>query len=77
MSREWNGSFEDSKEANRDLEDIFLDTLNGNEIGRAEDDGGLIKTNSDGSWELFGPSDGSRGHYHLGRDADGNFYGHG
>ncbi|MDO4527047.1 MAG: hypothetical protein Q4B87_03085 [Candidatus Saccharibacteria bacterium] len=75
-SREWDGSYEKSREANRDFDDIFLDALYGNEIGKG-DDGGLIKANADGSWEMFGPSDGPNGHYHLGRDSDGNYYGHG
>ena len=50
--------------------------MDGNEIGKGGD-GGLIKANADGSWEMFGPSDGPKGHYHLGKDADGNYYGHG
>lgn len=75
-SREWDGTYENSREANRDFDDIFLDALHGNEIGKG-DDGGLIKANADGSWEMFGPSDGPNGHYHLGRDKDGNYYGHG
>jgi hypothetical protein len=75
-SREWDGSFETSREANRDIEDILLDTMDGNEIGKGAD-GGLIKANADGSWEMFGPSDGPNGHYHLGKDSDGNYYGHG
>jgi hypothetical protein len=74
--RSWDGSFEDSKEANRDIEDLILDVMDGNEIGEGSD-GGLIKANADGSWEMFGPSDGPKGHYHLGKDADGNYYGHG
>lgn len=76
-SREWDGTFESSREANRDLEDILLDTMGGNEIGKASDDGGLIKSNADGSWDMFGPSDGPNGHYHIGKDSDGNYYGHG
>lgn len=75
-NREWDGTFESSKEANRDIEDILLDAIDGKEIGKG-DDGGLIKTNSDGSWEMFGPSDGPKGHYHGGKDSDGNVYGHG
>ncbi len=76
-SRGWNGSFEDSKEANRDIEDILLDVMSGNEIGKASDDGGLIKANADGSFEMFGPSNGPKGHYHIGKDSNGNYYGHG
>ena len=72
MGRDWNGSFEDSKEANREIEDQLLDIMDGNEIGEG-DDGGLIKANADGSWEMFGPSDGPKGHYHLGKDADGHY----
>ncbi len=75
-NREWNGSFESSREANREIEDLLLDTMEGKEIGRG-DDGGLIKSNPDGSWEMFGPSDGPNGHYHIGRDSDGNYFGHG
>ena len=75
-NREWNGSFEDSKEANRSIEDLILDTMDGKEIGKAED-GGLIKSNADGSFEMFGPSDGPKGHYHIGKDSDGNTFGHG
>ena len=75
-NRSWDGTFDSSREANRDIEDLILDTMDGNEIGRG-DDGGLIKANSDGSWEMFGPSDGPKSHYHLGRDSDGNYYGHG
>lgn len=75
-SREWNGSFEDSKEANRDIEDILLDAMDGNEIARG-DDGGLLKSNSDGTTEAFGPSNGPKGHYHIIEDADGTIHGHG
>lgn len=75
-SRNWDGSFETSKEANRDLEDIFLDAMDGNYIGKG-DDGGLIKSYADGSWEIFGPSDGPNGHYHGGKNADGTTFGHG
>lgn len=75
-SRSWDGSFEDSKEANRDIEEILLDTMAGNEIGKG-DDGGLIKANADGSFEMFGPSNGPKNHYHIGRDSNGNYYGHG
>ena len=76
-NRDWDGTFESSKEANRDIEDLLLDTMEGKEIGKASDDGGLIKSNSDGSWEMFGPSNGPKGHYHIGKDSDGNYYGHG
>ena len=75
-SREWDGSFENSKEANRDIEDILLDVMDGNCIGKG-DDGGLIKTYADGSWEMFGPSDGPSGHYHGGKDSSGRVFGHG
>ena len=37
----------------------------------------MIKANADGSFDIFGPSDGPSGHYHLGRDKDGNYFGHG
>ena len=76
-NREWDGTFESSKEANRDIKDLLLDTMEGKEIGEASDDKGLIKSNPDGSWEMFGPSDGPKGHYHIGKDSDGNYYGHG
>lgn len=76
-NRSWDGTFETSKEANRDIEDILLDMMDGNEIGKASDDGGLIKSYADGSWEMFGPSNGPKDHYHFGRDADGNYFGHG
>ena len=75
-SREWDGSFETSKEANRSIEDLILDTMDGNEIGKG-DDGGLIKANADGSFDMFGPSNGPKGHYHIGKDKEGNYYGHG
>lgn len=76
-SRKWDGTFETSREANRDIEDIMLSAMSGDEIGKASDDGGLIKANADGSWEVFGPSDGSKGHYHLGVDANGKPFSHG
>ena len=50
--------------------------MDGNEIGKGSD-GGLIKANADGSWEMFGPSDGPNNHYHLGKDSNGRYYGHG
>ena len=76
-SRNWNGTHEDSIEANRDIDKILLDEMSGNEIGKASDDGGLIKANADGSWDMFGPSDGPKGHYHLGVDANGKPFSHG
>ncbi len=76
-NRDWDGTFESSREANRDIGDTLLDIMDGNEIGRASDDGGLIKSNADGSWDMFGPSDGPKGHYHIGMDADGKPFGHG
>lgn len=76
-NRDWDGTFESSKEANRSIEDLLLDTMDGNIIGKASDDGGLVKSYADGSWEMMGPSDGPKNHYHLGRDKDGNYYGHG
>ena len=76
-SREWDGTYDSSKEADRSIEDLLLDTMSGNEIGKASDDGGLIKSNADGSWDMFGPSDGPKGHYHIGKDSDGNYFGHG
>lgn len=75
-NRSWDGTFDSSREANRDIGDILLDTMDGNEIGRG-DDGGLIKSNRDGSFDIFGPSDSSKEHYHLGKDKDGNYFGHG
>ena len=75
-NRDWDGTFENSKEANRSIEEILLDMMEGNEIGKS-DDGGLIKANADGSYEMFGPSDGPKGHYHIGKDSNGNYYGHG
>ena len=33
-SRSWDGTFDSSREANRDIEDLILDTMDGNEIGR-------------------------------------------
>ena len=33
-NREWDGTFESSKEANRDIEDILLDAIDGKEIGK-------------------------------------------
>ena len=50
--------------------------MDGNYIGKG-DDGGLIKSYSDGSWEMFGPSNGPKGHYHGGVDSNGNTFGHG
>ena len=76
-NRDWDGRFDSSREANRDIEDILLDAMDGNEIGRAPDDDGLIKANADGSFDMFGPSDSSKGHYHLGRRSDGSYFGHG
>lgn len=76
-SRSWDGTHEDSKEANRDIKDLILDTMSGNEIGKATDDGGLIKSYGDGGYELFGPSSSDKGHYHIGEDSKGNRYGHG
>ena len=74
--REWDGTFDGSHEANRSIEDLILDTMDGNEIGKGSD-GGLIKANADVSWERFGPSNGPKGHDHIGKDSDGNYYGHG
>jgi hypothetical protein len=76
-NRSWDGTFDSSKEADRSVEEALLDIMEGNEIGKATDDGGLIKANADGSWEMFGPSDGPKGHYHIGMDKDGNYFGHG
>lgn len=76
-NRSWDGTFDSSKEADRSVEEALLDIMEGNEIGKATDDGGLIKANADGSWDMFGPSDGPKGHYHFGRDKDGNYFGHG
>ena len=76
-NRSWDGTFDSSREADRSIEDLLLDTMAGNEIGRASDDGGLIKSNADGSWDMFGPSNGDKGHYHIGRDSNGNYFGHG
>lgn len=75
-NREWDGSFERSREANREIEEILLDAIDGNEIGKG-DDGGLIKANADGSFDIFGPSNGPKGHYHIARDKNGNYGGHG
>lgn len=76
-NRPWDGTLENSKEYDRSVEQALLDTMAGIEIGKASDDGGLIKSYGDGSFEIFGPSNGPKGHYHLGRDANGNYYGHG
>ena len=70
-NREWDGTF-----VTIHFEKGVPTAIDGKEIGKG-DDGGLIKTNSDGSWEMFGPSDGPKGHYHGGKDSDGNVYGHG
>jgi hypothetical protein len=75
-NRSWDGTFESSKEADRSVEELILDRMDGNEIGKG-DDGGLIKANADGSFDMFGPSDGPKGHYHIGKDANGNYFGHG
>lgn len=76
-NRSWDGKFDSSLEANRSIEDLILDVMDGNEIGKATDDGGLIKVNRDGSYDIFGPSNGPKGHYHLNKDKDGNYHGHG
>ncbi|MBR5621523.1 hypothetical protein IKW75_03540 [Candidatus Saccharibacteria bacterium] len=75
-NRDWDGTLENSKEYDRTVEEALLDIMAGNEIGEGSD-GGLIKANADGSCDIFGPSDGPKGHYHIGKDANGNWFGHG
>lgn len=43
-NRSWDGTFDSSKEADRSVEEALLDIMEGNEIGKATDDGGLIKS---------------------------------
>lgn len=76
-NRSWDGTFDTSKEADRSVEQALIDTINGVEIGKASDDGGLIKAYDDGSWEMFGPSDSEKGHWHIGTDSEGKGFSHG
>lgn len=65
----WDGRFETSKEYNASIEQRIKDNMEF-EIGKADDDGGLIKSyygenETYGKWEMYGPSDSKDGHYHA------------